>query len=70
MSSPPPNTETKKFRVKVIGPGHPHKGAIGMCDPTDTLTGGGSTPMARVTFDEPRHGVEACYAAAQELRKL
>ena len=60
-------SEPKLYRVKIVGAPHPHRGAEGTADPSRTVAGG---QMIRVTFDEDRRGVEACYAAPHELKRL
>lgn len=62
-------TPEKPFRVEIIGHGHPHRGARGMCEPEKRALAGGS--LIRVALDEPSAtGADACYASRSELKVL
>lgn len=58
------------FRVEIVAPGHPHRGARGMCDPNKLVRPNGED-MALVTFDDTEsRGADGCYAAAREVKPI
>ena len=60
----------EKFRVRIVGSHHPHRGTEGTCDPQH-IVHPDSVPMASVRFDRTMEpGVDGCFAAEHELERI
>jgi len=63
------NEELKAKTILITDPEHPHHGATGAFTGKIITTLAGEH-MAEVRFDEPSHGVEACFVSRGQVTTL